>query len=199
VNLSPIGQAGGAYLNSSSFRSQGVEFTSEVRFSNRLFARGGYTYTDAVVQRSFSSDNLGPSFNTSSNFSNVPIGAFSPLVGARPFRVAPHTGFFAISYTRPKFYSTLTGTLVSRRDDSDFLIDSNFGNSLLLPNRNLLGGYERVELGGGYQLTPRVNVYTNIQNLLSQHYYEAFGYPALPFTFRSGIKFNFGGESWSLK
>jgi vitamin B12 transporter len=199
ANLSPIGQAGGAYLNSSSFRSQGVEFTSEVRFSNRLFARGGYTYTDAVIQRSFSSDNLGPSFNTSSNFSNVPIGAFSPLVGARPFRVAPHTGFFAISYTRPKFYSTLTGTLVSRRDDSDFLSDSNFGNSLLLPNRNLLGGYERVELGGGYQLTPRVNVYTNIQNLLSQHYYEAFGYPALPFTFRSGIKFNFGGESWSLK
>ncbi len=199
ANLPPIGQAGGAYLNSSSFRSQGIEFTTEIRFSSRLFARGGYTYTDAVVQHSFSSDNLGPSFNTSSNFSNVPIGAFSPLVGARPFRVAPHTGFFAISYTRPKFYSSLTGTLVSRRDDSDFLTDSNFGNSLLLPNRNLLGSYERLELGGGYQLTPRINIYTNLQNLLSQHYYEAFGYPSLPFTFRSGIKFNFGGESWSLK
>ena len=207
ANLSPIGEAGGAYLNSSAFRSEGIEFTSELQLSRRVFARAGYTYTDAVVQRSFSSNNLGclpPSdlsgctFNTSSNFSNLPIGADTPLVGARPFRVAPNTGYFAINYTRPKFFSSLTGTLVSRRDDSDFLSDSNFGNSLLLPNRNLLGGYERVELGGSYQLTPRLNLYTNIQNLLSEHYYEAFGYPALPFTFRSGIKFNFGGESWKL-
>ena len=199
ANLPPIGQAGGAYLNSSSFRSQGIEVTSEVRLSSRFFARGGYTYTDAVIQRSFSSDNLGPSFNTSSNFSDIPIGAYSPLVGERPFRVAPHTGFFALSYTRPKFYGIFSGTLVGRRDDSDFLLDNNFGDSLLLPNRNLLGGYQRLELGGGYQLTPRVNLYSNIQNLLSQHYSEAFGYPALPFTFRSGIKFNFGGESWSVK
>ena len=58
---------------------------------------------------------------------------------------------------------------------------------------------ERLELGAGYQITPRVNIYTDIQNLLSEHYFEAFGYPALPLTFRSGIKLNFGGESWSLK
>ena len=38
-----------------------------------------------------------------------------------------------------------------------------------------------------------------MENLLSEHYYEAFGYPSLPFTFRSGIKLNFGGESWKLK
>jgi hypothetical protein len=56
----------------------------------------------------------------------------------------------------------------------------------------------RGELGGGYQITPQINIYTNIQNLLSQHFYEAFGYPALPLTFRSGIKFNFGGDSWKL-
>jgi iron complex outermembrane receptor protein/vitamin B12 transporter len=48
-------------------------------------------------------------------------------------------------------------------------------------------------------VTRRVNIYTNVQNLLSEHYFEAFGYPTLPFTFRSGIKLNFGGESWSLK
>jgi vitamin B12 transporter len=34
---------------------------------------------------------------------------------------------------------------------------------------------------------------------LSEHYVQAFGYPALPFTFRSGVKFSFGGESWGLK
>ncbi len=188
----------GAYINSLSFRTQGVEFESEYKLAQHLFARAGYTYTDAVVQHSFSSDNLGPSFNTASNFSNIPIGQYSPLVGARPFRIAPHTGYFSLSYTKPRFYASLTGTLVGRRDDSDFLTDTSYGTSLLLPNRNLDGAYQRLALGGGYQVTPRVNLYSNIENLLSEHYQEAFGYPALPFTFRSGIKFNFGGESWKL-
>jgi iron complex outermembrane receptor protein/vitamin B12 transporter len=35
--------------------------------------------------------------------------------------------------------------------------------------------------------------------VLSQHYAEAFGYPSLPFTFRSGIRITMGGESWKLK
>jgi iron complex outermembrane receptor protein/vitamin B12 transporter len=38
-----------------------------------------------------------------------------------------------------------------------------------------------------------------MQNLLSEHYSEAFGYPALPFTVRAGIKVSIGGESWRLK
>lgn len=182
----------GAYLNGAAFRAMGTELETEYQFSSRLFARGGYTYTDAVVQRSVAT----PAEFTS--FPEIPIGGFAPLPGARPFRVAPHTGYFGLNYTRSKFYATLTGTLVSQRDDSDFLTDSNFGNSLLLPNRNLLGGYQRLELGGGYQLTPRLNIYTNIQNLLGEHYYEAFGYPGLPMTFRTGIKLNFGGENWKL-
>jgi vitamin B12 transporter len=198
ANLPPFAY-GGAYINSLAFRAQGAEIEIQYQLGNHLFARGGYTYTDAVVQRSFSSDNLQPSFNTSFNFSTIPIGADSPLVGARPFRIAPQTGYFALSYTRSKFYTTFTGTLVGSRDDSDYLVDPNFGTSMLLPNRNLLGAYQRLELGGGYQVTRRVNVYANIQNLLSQHYFEAFGYPALPLTFRSGIKLNFGGETWSLK
>ncbi len=190
---------GGAYLNAMAFRSQGVEIETEYKLSSHLFARGGYTFTDAVVQHSFSSDNIGASHNYASNFSTIAIGAYSPLDGARPFRVAPHTGYFGLSYTRSKFFGSLTGTLVSKRDDSDFLSDTNFDTSLLLPNRNLLGSYQRLEVAGGYQLTPRINVYTNIENLLSEHYFEAFGYPALPLTFRSGLKLNFGGESWSLR
>jgi vitamin B12 transporter len=190
----------GAFINSEAFRSQGVEFEAEYRINSRLFARGGYTYTDAVVQHSFSSDQgIGESFNTAFNFSNIPIGAFSPLVGARPFRVAPHSGYFGLNYARSKFYSSLTGTLAGRRDDSDFLFDSNFGPNLLLPNRDLDGAYQRLDLSGGYQVTSRLIAYANIQNLLSEHYAQAFGFPSLPFTFRSGIKINFGGESWGMK
>jgi iron complex outermembrane receptor protein/vitamin B12 transporter len=199
----PSFQYVGAYLNSFAFRSQGIEFEAEYRLTDHLFARGGYTYTDAKVQHSFSSDNLGASYNTSSNFGDIPIGAYSPLVGARPFRVAPHSGYFALNYTQSRFYGSLTGTLVGKRDDSDFLCDNTIsygcGTSLLLPNRNLLGGYERLELGGGYQLNSLVSIYADAQNLLSQHYFEAFGYPALPLTFRSGIKLRFGGESWKVK
>jgi iron complex outermembrane receptor protein/vitamin B12 transporter len=190
----------GAFINSEAFRSQGVEFEMEYRINSRLFARGGYTYTDAVVQRSFSSDQAGgESFNPAFNFANIPIGAFSPLVGARPFRVAPHSGYFGLNYTRSKFYGSLTGTLVGRRDDSDFLFDSNFGPTMLLPNRDLDGAYQRLDLSGGYQFTSKLTAYANIQNLLSEHYAQTFGFPSLPFTFRSGIKIIFGGESWGLK
>jgi iron complex outermembrane receptor protein/vitamin B12 transporter len=188
----------GAYINSEAFRSQGVEFEAEYRISSHLFARGGYTYTDAVVQHSFSSDQ-GPGESINPNFPDVPIGAFSPLVGARPFRVAPHSGYFGLNFARSKFYSSLTGSLVSRRDDSDFLSDADFGPTMLLPNRNLDWAYQRLDLSSGYQVTSRLTAYANMQNLLSEHYVQAFGFPALPFTFRSGIKINFGGESWGLK
>ncbi len=69
----------------------------------------------------------------------------------------------------------------------------------MLPNRNLDGAYQRLDLGGGYQVTRSLTAYTDMQNLLSEHYSEAFGFPALPFTFRAGIKISFGGESWRLK
>jgi vitamin B12 transporter len=186
----------GAAVNSQAFRAMGAEVATEYKIADNLFARGGYTNLDAVVQRSFSSESQ-PTYNP--NFPNIPIGAFSPLIGARPFRRAPHSGYFGLTYNRSRWYGSFTGTLVGRRDDSDYLTDAEFGNSLLLPNRNLDGAYQRLELGGGYQVTHAITAYTDIQNLLSQHYSEAFGYPALPFTVRAGLKISFGGESWQWK
>jgi iron complex outermembrane receptor protein/vitamin B12 transporter len=188
---------GGAAVNSQAFRSEGIEAESEYRINNHLFARVGYTYLDAIVQRSFSSESE-PVFNTGSDFSTVPIGQFSPLAGGRPFRRAPHSGYFGLNYTRSKFYGSVTGTLVGRRDDSDFLYDANFGSSLLLPNRNLDGAYQRLDLGLGYEIAHCVSAYAQTQNVLSEHYFEAFGYPSLPLTFRAGLRFTFGGESWKL-
>ncbi len=90
------------------------------------------------------------------------------------------------------------GTFVYRRDDSTFLSDTNFGNTLLLPNKNLDSSYQKVDLYGSYQVTKYLTAYTSLQNLLNQHYQEVYGYPALPFTIRAGIKVTFGGESWKL-
>ncbi len=189
----------GATVNSQAFRSQGAEIELDYRMGRSLVARGGYTYLDAIVQRSFTSDALGPSFNTASNFPTIPIGVFSPLVGARPFRRAPHSGYMAVTYHHARWTASLTGTFVSKRDDSDFLFDKDGGTSLLLPNRNLDAAYQKVDLGGSYQVNRTLDVYADLQNVFRQHYDEAFGYPALPFTFRSGVRITLGGESWKLR
>ena len=200
VPAASLGSIYGAAVNSMAFRTQGVELEGEWQLASHLFTRGGYTFTDAVVQRSFSSDNLqGGSFNTASNFGSVPIGAYSPLDGQRPFRRAPHTGFFSLSYARGPWYTAVSGTLVGKRDDSTYLLDANYGNSLLLPNRDLLGSYQRVEAESSYRINRTLTTYVRLQNLLDEHYFEAFGYPSLPLTFRAGMTITFGGESWKLK
>jgi iron complex outermembrane receptor protein/vitamin B12 transporter len=187
----------GAYINSLAFRAQGFEAIGEYRVTNHFFVRGGYTYLDAAVQRSFSSGVLSPAFNP--DFPDIPIGQYSPLKGARPFRRSPQSGYFALGYSRSKWATTLTGTLVGRRDDSTFLTDANGGNTLLLPNKNLDPAYQRLALSGSYDFTHNIRAFASADNLLAQHYQEVFGFPALPFTFRAGLRFSIGGESWRLR
>ena len=93
---------------------------------------------------------------------------------------------------------SLVGSFVGRRDDSTHATDAFFGTTLLLPNRNLDAGYQKVDLSGSYRLNSAVELYTSIENLLSRRYEAAFGFPSLPFTFRSGMKFTFGGETWKI-
>ncbi len=182
---------GGAYVNSLAYRTQGLEVEIESKLGAHLFARGGYTLTDGTVQRSFASSALKPSINPL--FPGIPIGT-GPLVGGRPFRVARNSGYFGLQYTRSRWNAQLNGTLVGFRDDSDFL-----SGNLILPNHNLDGQYQRLELTGEYRVSHHLSAYVEAQNLLSERYTEAFGYPALPFNFRSGLRVSFGGESWKLK
>ncbi|HEY3045627.1 MAG TPA: hypothetical protein VGJ39_16465, partial [Vicinamibacterales bacterium] len=72
--------------------------------------------------------------------------------------------------------------------------DINFGNTLLLPNRDLNPGYQKIDLSGSYQLHPRVKWYATIENLLDQHYEPAFGFPALPVNLRTGVTVRVGGR-----
>ncbi len=184
---------GGAYINSLSFSAQGIETRAEYRVTERLFVRGGYTLLNANVQKSFSSDNSSPSYNP--KYPNTAIGAYSPLVGQRPFRRAPQSGYYSVLYARPRWYAQMTGTFVGRRDDSTFLTDANGGTSLLLPNRNLAPAYQNVNLTANYRVNRHISTYTVMDNLLSQHAQQAFGYPSLPFSFRSGIEMKWGGDA----
>jgi iron complex outermembrane receptor protein/vitamin B12 transporter len=177
-------------LNSLAFRAQGIEATVESGIGKNIFLRGGYTYLDSVVQRSFSSDNEALLGGYPAMFNGIPVGIYSPLKGARPFRRPPHTGFFTASYAGRKITGVFSAAFASRSDDSTFLgyADINQGNSLVLPNRNLDWGYAKLDLGASYKLLPWLKVYGQAENLTNNQHIAPIGYPSLPFTVRSGLR-----------
>jgi iron complex outermembrane receptor protein/vitamin B12 transporter len=181
-------------LNSLSFRAEGAETEIEYGLRHNLFLRGGYTYLDTRVQHSFASSALSPTFNTASDFANIPIGADSPLVGARAFRRPPHTGFLSAVYTRNKWSGVVSGAFASRSDDSTYLggSDASFGNSLLLPNHNLDSAYSKLDLGASYNVKSWAGVYTQLDNVLSQQHISPIGYLSEPFTVRGGLRLTLG-------
>jgi len=184
-------------FNTQAFRAQGVETTVESGIGKNLFFRGGYTYLDAVVQRSFTSDNAAliggyaPTYPDGCSLGTpncIALGAYSPLVGARPFRRPPHTGFFTASYASRRITGVFTSAFASRSDDSTYLLDANYGNSLLLPNRNLDWGYAKLDLGGSFKLFSWLNVYAQAENLTDSRHIAPIGYPSLPFNLRTGLR-----------
>ena len=188
----------GLDVNTQAFRAQGVEASVESGLGRNLFLRGGYTYLDGVVQRSFSSDNetligISPVLYNG----EIPLGAYSPLVGARPFRRAPNTGYFTATYASKRFTGVFTSAFASRSDDSTYLeySDENGGSSLLLPNRNLDYGYAKLDLGGSFQLLSWMDIYAQAENLLDNQHIAPIGYPSLPFTVRTGLRLRWGPGS----
>ena len=130
----------------------GIETSVEGGMGRNIFLRGGYTYLDAVVQRSFTNDDLAllgplPTYN------GIPIGTDSPLQGARPFRRPPHTGFFSATYAgESSLEFSLRHSPAAPTTPLSFRYGLNGGDALLLPNRNLDFGYASLDLGGSYQL-----------------------------------------------
>lgn len=187
----------GALLNTLAYRAQGFE--GELQFApiHSVLLRGGYTYLASLVEQSFSTDAIANgTAAVNPNYPNTPIGSSYPLVGQRPFRRPPQTGFFAAQYTTTKFSAALKGAFAGRSDDSTFLSYSDFnsGNTLLLPNRNLDSGYAKLDAYGTYAATHHVTVFAELNNLLSQQHIGPIGYPSLPFTFRTGLKVRLGGD-----
>jgi iron complex outermembrane receptor protein/vitamin B12 transporter len=185
----------GAYVNSSTYRAQGFETSADALLGGRLRIMASYTYLDAKVSRSFSSSALRPVENPS--YPGIPIGAFSPLVGARPFRRPTHSGNLLLTYTVGSAQVSLAGYFAGKADDSTFLSDGFFGNSLLLPNRDLNHGYQKADLSASYRLAhSRLKLYFSGENVLDQHYTPAFGFPALPRTVRIGVTGTIGGDGF---
>jgi iron complex outermembrane receptor protein/vitamin B12 transporter len=178
----------GAYLNASSYRARGVEASGEVVTGPLVRVNASYTFLDAEVTEAFSAS---AAFNDA--FPEIPIGAFAPLVGERPFRRPTHSGTIMVMYTQGPAQVTVSGYFAGKRDDSTFITDGFFGNSMLLPNQDLAFGYEKIDLSAAYQVHRRLRGYISIENLLNEAYEPSFGFPALPLTARVGFRLSLGG------
>jgi iron complex outermembrane receptor protein/vitamin B12 transporter len=188
-----------AYVNSLAFRAQGAEVELVWQPRPQILVRGGYTYLDARVLQSFASDAVSANEGTPTENPNLPgiaIGAESPLIGARPFRRAPNTGYFDVQYTKPRFALDLKGAMASRSDDSTYLefSDINGLNTLLLPNRDLDFGYVKLDAGATYKMKHGLTYFVQLDNLLNDQHIGPIGYPGLPLTFRTGLKLHLGQE-----
>jgi vitamin B12 transporter len=188
-----------AYVNSLAYRAQGAELELQWQPTSHWMVRGGYTYLATVVLQSFASDAVAANQGTPTenpNIPGVPIGAESPLVGARVFRRPPNTGFTTVQYAKQKFSVVFLGAYASRSDDSTFLdgLTPNFDNTMLLPNRDLDSGYAKLDLGGTYAIRNRFTVFGQFGNLLNNQHIGPIGYPSLPLTFRAGLKVRIGGN-----
>ena len=182
----------GATINAASFDAQGLELSGDVALANQFLFSGWYTFLDAEVTESFSGGALTPTVNPA--FPDIEIGQYAPLVGARPFARPTHSGGLTFSWARGPGQISLTGSFVGKQDGSTFLSDGFFGSSMLLPNKDLSGNYEKVDLSGSYRIRRGVKWYASIENLLNRNYSQTLGFPGLPFTIRSGVSFTFGGE-----
>jgi vitamin B12 transporter len=179
----------GGYVNSQSFTARGVELSADAVVRRVVRFGASYTYLDAEVTQAFSA-----SAATNPAFPGVQIGAFSPLVGKRPFRRPANSGTLFVSYANGPAAVALSAYFTGKRDDSTFLTDQFFGNSLLLPNQDLDPAYQKLDLSISYRVLPQAKVFTSIENLFNKEYEAAFGFPSLPFAIRAGVTVTFGGD-----
>lgn len=188
VPPSVAAQTFGANLNSLVESDKGLELSLAARLPQNLVLRAAFTRLHARVLRSYSSDALSPTVNPL--FPGIPIGAYAPLVGARPFRRAPESGSLEIFFSRAHWLFDANGYFSSRRDDSTYLLDKDFGNTLLLPNHSLAPGFALFNLFAGRSITRRLALHLGLNNVFNQHAQQVFGYPGLGRTIEAGIHFN---------
>jgi vitamin B12 transporter len=162
----------GQYVNVDRSFVQGAEIEFQAQLRSRLSLNTGYTYTSTEI--------LAAPECTPANFCDPAIlGVGRPLL-----RRPKHSASLLLNYLGTHWGSSLRGSFVGRRADSDFL---NFGI-------DHAPGYVRADLGGWYVLNSRMTAYVDIENALDRHYNEVVGYPALTANFRAGMRFRIGGE-----
>ena len=183
----------GATVNASSYTARGVETSVDANLGY-FRVMGAYTRLDAEVTKSFSSGALTPAVNPA--FSDIEIGQYTPLVGARPFGRPRNMGRLMASYIRGRGHVSVAGYFSGKSDGSTFLSDAFFGTSMLLPNRDLNGRYQKIDMSGSYRFYRSLTWYLSVENLLNQAYQPSLGFPGLSRSARTGMTVTLGGENF---
>ena len=102
--------------------------------------------------------------------------------------------FQEMAYSKGPADVALSAFFSGKRDGSTFLDDEFFGYSLLLPNKDLEAGYQKVDLSAGYRVHKHLRGFISIENLFDKAYDASFGFPALGLTARAGVTVSLGGD-----
>jgi vitamin B12 transporter len=159
-------------------------FTSQYINLNRALAHGAEIEFHARPLAGLSLD--AAYVHTSTQILDAPLASDPLLVAGAPLIRRPrHSGSMLVTYAAQRWGTTLGGTFVGRRTDSDFFLGLGVDHA---------AGYARFDTGAWYAVHRNVTLYGNIENFLNRKYEEAAGYPALKANFRAGMRFRFGGE-----
>jgi len=171
IEATPLPTGEYQYFNLGQSFAQGAEFELQGRLRSRVSLTAAYTYTSTQI--------LGNPQCTLANPCFFPFAPGDPLL-----RRPKHSATMLVSYLGTRWGANLSGSFVGRRPDDDF---AGFGIEHA-------AGYVRADVGGWYEVHPRVTLYANVANALDRRYNQVLGYPALPVNFRAGVRFRVGGE-----
>ena len=99
-----------------------------------------------------------------------------------------------VAYSKGPADVAVSAFFSGKRDGSTFMDDAFFGYSMLLPNKDLEAGYQKVDLSLGYRAHKRLRGFVSIENLFDKDYEASFGFPALGLTARAGVTVSIGGD-----
>ena len=151
----------GSYFNIARNKASGAEVTLEVNPARALRAVATYTFLDAELVR----------------------GSSPSAVGQALIRRPKHTGSLSVTWQWHKLNLTSSTVFIGPRLDSDF--------AGLQPPLTSNEGYTKSDLAWMYRLPQGFTLFGSFENILNQKYMEALGFPALRFTYRSGVRFEF--------
>jgi vitamin B12 transporter len=161
------------YININRALAHGAEVVLDGNLSKRLRMTAGYVYTATQALE-------------------APLctpGTGCTAAGDALLRRPKHSGNVIFTYVAGRWGSSVGGTFIGRRPDSDFLFGFNG-----LPAINHAAGYGRVDVGGWFAINKHMTAYVNVANALNKKYNDVVGYPGLKANFRAGMRFRFGGE-----
>ncbi|HYE75247.1 MAG TPA: TonB-dependent receptor [Blastocatellia bacterium] len=162
-------------INNDRARARGLEFAVAVRPIRQLSLSGQYTLVASKIT----------AIADVIDFVTLKLVPSDEL-GLSLVRRPKHFGSINIAWTGEKFDINLDGFFVGRRRDIDPVTFSR-----LVYN----DAYAKLDLAGGYRITPRVMAFARIENLLNRDYQEVLGYPAYRLNFSAGMRFRIGGDN----